>query len=47
MFFFEKMGGDSKQFCGVSMDNLPIVEQVVEKNIFIYDIDIEDGNFVG
>ena len=29
------------------MDNLPVVEDVVEKNIFIYDIDIEDGDFVG
>ena len=29
------------------MDNLPIVEDVVEKNIFTYDIDIEDGDFVG
>ena len=29
------------------MDNLPIVEDVVEKNIFIYDVDIEDGDFVG
>ena len=29
------------------MDNLPVVEDVVEKNIFIDDIDIEDGDFVG
>ena len=29
------------------MDNLPVVEDVVEKNIFIYDINIEDGDFVG
>ena len=29
------------------MDNLPVVEDVVEKNIFIYDIDIKDGDFVG
>ena len=45
--FLEKSGCDPKQFCRVSMDNLPIVEDVVEKNIFIYDIDIEDGDFVG
>ena len=30
----------------VSMDKLPKVEDVVEKNIFIYDIDIENGDFV-
>ena len=45
--FLEKSGCAPKHFRGVSMDNLPIVEDVVEKNIFIYDIDIEDGDFVG
>ena len=44
---FGKNGCDPKQFRGVSMYNLPVVEDVVEKNIFIYDIDIEDGDFVG
>ena len=29
------------------MDNLPIVEDVAEKNNCIYDINFEDGNFVG
>ena len=29
------------------MNNLPLVEDVEEKNIFIYDIDLEDGYFVG
>ena len=43
----EKSGCDSEQFHGVSMDSLPIVENVVEKNIFIYDIDFEAGDFVG
>ena len=43
----EKSGCDPKQFRGVSMDDLPVVEEVVEKNIFFYDIDIEDGDFVG
>ena len=45
--FLEKLGCDPKQFRGVSIDNLPVVEDVVEKNIFIYDIDIKDGDFVG
>ena len=45
--FLEKLGCDPQQFRGVSMDNLPIIEDVVDKNIFIYDIDIEDGDFVG
>ena len=45
--FLEKSACDPKQFRGVSMDNLPIVEDVVGKSIFIYDTDIEDGGFVG
>ena len=45
--FLEKSGCDPKQFRGVLMDNLPVVEDVVEKNIFIYDINIEDEDFVG
>ena len=45
--FLEKLGCDQKQFRGFLMDNLPIVEDAVKKNIFIYDIDIEEGDFVG
>ena len=29
------------------MDHLVFVEKAIKHNIFIYDIDIEDGNFVG
>ena len=47
MLFFKKSGYDPKQFRSFSIDNLSIDEDVVEKNIFIYDIDIEDGDFVG
>ena len=43
----EKLGYDPKQFRGVSMNNLPIVENVEGKNIFIYDIDIEAEDSVG
>ena len=45
--FLEKSGFDPKQFRNVFMDNLPIVKDAVEKNIFICDIEIEDGEFVG
>ena len=44
---FLKNHCDPKQFRGVLIDNLPIVEDVVEKTIFFYDIDIRDGDFVG
>ena len=33
--FLEKLGCDPKQFRGVSMDNLPKIEDVVDKNKFI------------
>ena len=44
--FQEKLGCDPELFRGVSMDILPIVEDVQIKNIFVYDIDIEEGDFV-
>ena len=45
--FLEKLGFVPKQFRGFLMDNLTKVEDVVKLNIFIYDIDIEKGDFVG
>ena len=47
LLFFFQIGCDPKQFTGVSIENLPIVEFVVKKQVFIYDIGIEDGDFVG
>ena len=35
-----------KKFCGVPIDNLPIVEDIEEKNIFTYDIDIGNEYFI-
>ena len=43
--FTEKLGCDPKHFHGVSVDNLSIVEDVTEKNSFVYVIDINDGDF--
>ena len=34
-------------FRGVSIDHLVFVENAIKHNIFIYDIDIEDGDFEG
>ena len=39
--FLEKSGCDPKQLRGVSMDNLPKIEDVVAKNSFIYDIAVK------
>ena len=38
---------DPENFMGVSLDQIPIIESLVEKNIFIYDFAIEDGELVG
>ena len=46
IFFPENSGCDSKQFRGVSIHTLPIAEDVVDKNIYNYDMDIEDGDFL-
>ena len=45
--FISKSGYDPKNFRGVSIDDLPVVEGIVERNIFIYDFDIQDGEYVG
>ena len=35
-----------KNFRGVSIDYLPPVEEIVERNIFIYNFDIQEGKYV-
>ena len=45
--FLHEAGHDAIIFRGVSMDHLVFVENAIKHNIFLYDIDIEDGDFVG
>ena len=45
--FLEKSGRDAKQFRRVSTHILPVVESLLEKINSIYDIDLEDEDFVG
>ena len=46
--FINKMDGlSADQFQGVHMSDIPIVEDLLTLNIFLYDIDIVDGNIVG
>ena len=45
--FVSKSGCDPKNFRGVSIEDLPLVEGLVERNIFIYDFDIQEGDYVG
>ena len=45
--FLHEAGHDAIIFRGVSMDHLVFVENAIKRNIFLYDIDIEDGDFVG
>ena len=46
--FINKMDGLSvDQFQGVHMNDIPIVEDLLTLNIFLYHIDIVDGNIVG
>ena len=46
-FLHESGGHDAINFRGVSIDHLVFVENAIKHNIFIYDIDIEEGEFVG
>ena len=45
--FISKSGYDPNNFHGVSIDDLPLIEGIVERNIFIYDFDIQEGEYVG
>ena len=45
--FISKSGYNPKNFLGVASDDLPLVEEIVERNIFIYDFDIQEGEYVG
>ena len=45
--FISKSGYDPKKFGGVSAEDLPVVEEIVQRFIFIYDFDIQEGEYVG
>ena len=44
--FISKSGYDLKIFCGVPVEDL-LVEEIVRRNVFIYDFDIPEGEYVG
>ena len=44
--FASKSGYGPKNFCGVSIDDLPLVEGIVERKTFINDLDIPEGEYV-
>ena len=45
--FVTASGCDPESFTGVSCDQIPIIEEQIKQNIFIYDFDIEDGEIIG
>ena len=45
--FLHESGHDAIKLRGVSTDHLVFVENVIKHNIYIYDKDIEEGEFVG
>ena len=45
--FLHESQNDAIIFRGVSIDHLVFVENAIKHNIFIYDINIVDGDFVG
>ena len=45
--FLHESGQDAINFRGVSINHLVFVENAIKHKIFIYDIDIVDGDFVG
>ena len=47
LYVQNKDGVDPSTFQGVCMDDIPLVEDLVKVNIFLYDIDIADGSLIG
>ena len=45
--FISKFGYDPDTFRGVSVEDFTVVEEIVQINIFIYDFDIQEGEYVG
>ena len=45
--FFTASGCDPESSTGVSFDQVPIIEELIKQNIFIYGFDIEDGEIIG
>ena len=45
--FISKSDYDPKSFRGVSVDDLPVVEEIVQRNIFINVFDIQKCEYVG
>ena len=45
--FLTASGCDPENFTGVSIDQIPIIEELIKQNIFIYDFDIEDDEIIG
>ena len=45
--FITKSGYDPKSFLGVSVEDIPVVKEIVQRNIFMYDFDVQEGEHVG
>ena len=45
--FVSESGQDPTNFRGISVEDLPVVEEIVQRNIFKYDFDIQEGEYVG
>ena len=45
--FISKSGYDPKIFRAVSVEDLSVVEEILQRNIFMYDFDIQKGEYVG
>ena len=45
--FISKSGYNPKKFLGVTIDGSPLVEIIVERNIFNYNFDVQEREYVG
>ena len=47
LYLEKKRGIETATFQRVSVEDIPLVEDLIQVNIFLYDIDIVDGSLVG
>ena len=45
--FISKSYHDPKHFRGVSVEDLPVVQEILQRDIFIYDFGIQEGEYAG
>ena len=44
---YTKAGHDPKNFSGIFVEDVPVVQEILERNSFLYNFDIGEGKYEG